>query len=546
MLQNYFFLNRFILELTPLLKNSKIEEIFSQEKSKLIIVTSKDKDFYFLEISVIPGNSNLNLRKNYSRAKKNTLNFFDTAVGQKIDAIQIAEDDRIIKINLSDSNLYFAIRGKFTNLFWIDNNQNIESFKLSDEQNLDQIKSEFTNKKFITGWNSLKIDAPKDENKVDEVRKKYPFLGSEIAKEIKSRIDIQDDDKVVDTYYQILEEIKTSKFCVFIDKNEQNVHIGFENFKSIPFTEKKIFDSSIEAVNFVLSKKHYLVNKYSRQKLITNHLEKELKKISNKINNLQALIDRGSKEGLYNKFGNLLLANLGSFKAGMNNILLDDIYSGEKKINIELNPKLSSKKNVDYYFEKSRNEKISFEKNLQLLERAKKDYAKLKEIYDLLDKIDLTVELDALMKKLKIKQPEVSEAKEDTSSKFKQYLVDNKYRVFVGKDSKNNDLLTTRFAKQNDYWFHARSVSGSHVVLRVENSKEAVPKNVLKKVASLAAFHSKAKTAGVVPVAYTFKKYVVKKKADPVGTVHLLREDVLLVKPEIPDGCEYISSEEVL
>ncbi|MBT8378807.1 MAG: DUF814 domain-containing protein, partial [Ignavibacteria bacterium] len=106
-----------------------------------------------------------------------------------------------------------------------------------------------------------------------------------------------------------------------------------------------------------------------------------------------------------------------------------------------------------------------------------------------------------------------------------------------------NDLLTTKFAKQNDLWFHARSVSGSHVVLRVENTKEAVPKNILKKTASLAAYHSKAKTAGTVPVAYTFKKYVVKKKGDPVGTVHLLREDVLLVKPEIPKDCEYVDKD---
>ena len=64
MLQNYFFLNRFILEVNPLLENSKIEEIFSQEKSKLVLVTSKKDEVYFLEMCVIPGNSYLNLRKN--------------------------------------------------------------------------------------------------------------------------------------------------------------------------------------------------------------------------------------------------------------------------------------------------------------------------------------------------------------------------------------------------------------------------------------------------------------------------------------------------
>ena len=141
---------------------------------------------------------------------------------------------------------------------------------------------------------------------------------------------------------------------------------------------------------------------------------------------------------------------------------------------------------------------------------------------------------------MKIKDKDDVESKDDIKSKFKHYLIDNKYNVFVGKDSKNNDLLTTRFAKQNDFWFHARSVSGSHVVLRVENTKEAIPKNILKNVAALAAYHSKAKTAGTVPVAYTLKKYVIKKKGYPIGTVHLLKEDVLLVKPEIPKGCEFV------
>ncbi len=110
----------------------------------------------------------------------------------------------------------------------------------------------------------------------------------------------------------------------------------------------------------------------------------------------------------------------------------------------------------------------------------------------------------------------------------------------MGKDSKSNDLLTLKFAKQNDYWFHARAVPGSHVILRVENTKEAIPKSVLKKVASLAAYHSKAKTAGLVPVSYTFKKYVVKRKGMEPGKVALLKEDTILVTPEIPEGVEFV------
>jgi predicted ribosome quality control (RQC) complex YloA/Tae2 family protein len=122
---------------------------------------------------------------------------------------------------------------------------------------------------------------------------------------------------------------------------------------------------------------------------------------------------------------------------------------------------------------------------------------------------------------------------------FKHYIIDNKYNLYVGKDSKNNDLLTVKFAKQNDYWFHARGVPGSHAVLRTDNSKEAIPKSVLKKAASVAAFHSKAKTSKLAPVSFTFKKYVVKRKGMDAGQVAMLKEDVIMAVPEIPQGCEY-------
>jgi predicted ribosome quality control (RQC) complex YloA/Tae2 family protein len=543
MLQNYFFLNRFILEIQPLLIDSTIEELFSQEKSKLIIMLSKSDQLFALELCVIPGNSYLNLRQNYSRAKKNTMNFFNDLSGKKISSIEIADNDRIVKIGCSNSDIYFAIRGKFTNIFYSDNEHPLEVFKSIDEQNLLELKKEFDHKIFINRYNSIQLQVAEGDNIIEDIRQKYPFIGSELSKEIKARINNTDSDTVLKTINQILKEINNSKPCVFVNESEQEVHIGFENFKSFPFTEEKIFDSIIEAVNFLLSKKHQLIYRYSKLKLIKNHLDKELKKISNKINNLQSLVERGSRDEVYSRLGKLVLANLASVKSRMTSIIVEDIFSNGEKIKIELNPKLSPQKNAEYYFDKSRSEKISFSKNVQLLEKARNDFNHFRIIDDSLNNIESIKDLDALMKKLKIKISDESEAKEDLSLKFKEYLVDNKFRVFVGKDSRNNDFLTTRFAKQNDYWFHARGVSGSHVVLRIDNTKEPVPKNILKKAAALAAYHSKAKTAGVVPVAYTFKKYVVKKKGDPAGTVHLLKEDVLLVKPEIPNGCEYVQAE---
>lgn len=543
MLQNYFFLNRFLIEAKGFLENSRIEEIFSQEKSKLVIVVSKNGDEYYLELCVIPGNAYLNIRKNYSRAKKNTVNFFEAALGEIIDSIQLANDDRILKLKCSHSEIYFAIRGKFTNVFFFDAYNQLHPFKSVDAPSFENIKKEFSEKVYLNGWNQIDLLIEIGQNYLENIRKKYPILGSEIIKEVKSRVSNYDGDNIPNLMAEVLNEIRYSNPCVFIDEMEQEIHPGFENFKSFPFTEKKVFESLIDTVSFLLSKKYYLKDKYSKEKIVRNHLEREIKKVSSKIQNLKGLIERGTKEAEYNKFGKLLLANLVSIKSRMSSIIVEDIISGGEKIQIELNPSLSPKKNADYYFDKSRSEKISFAKNIQLFEAAKKNYVHLKKTEDSLTKIESTKELDELMKSLKIKQPQESETKEDLGSKFRQYLIEGKYKLYVGKDSKSNDLLTTRFAKQNDYWFHARGSSGSHVVLRVESTKEAIPKNILKKAAAIAAYHSKSKTAGVVPVAYTFKKYVVKKKGDPSGTVRLLREDVLLVKPEIPEGCDYVVDE---
>ena len=539
MLQNYFILNRFIKEANLILCEAQIVEIFSQEKSKLIMVLKKDGNEYFLEFCVIPGNSFINVRKNYSRAKKNTLNFFDEILGERLLDIQIANDDRIIKISFSTTELIFTIRGKFSNVFIIKKD-NIQAFKSVDSQTLLELKKEFSEKLYLNDLNKIEFSPEFQKNSIDEIRKSNPIIGSEITKELKTRLsdDLNQDHSVI--LNEILNEIGKSKPCVFIDENGQEIHLGFEKFISIPFTEKRIFESLIEAQSFLLAKRYFLQDKFLKEKLIRAHIERELKKVSSKLQNLQGLIERGSNEKEYNKYGKLLLTNLSSIKANRSSIEVEDIFSNGEKITIPLNAAISPQKNIDYYFNKSRSEKVAFSKSEQLFKNAKLDFEKLKKIEQSLNDNKSVKELDEIMNNLKIKQSNTPNEKDDLSSKFKHYIIEDKYDLYIGKDSKNNDLLTTKFAKQNDYWFHSRGSSGSHAVLRIHNIKEPVPKNILKKAASIAAFHSKAKTAGIVPVAYTFKKYVVKKKGDPVGTVHLLREDVLLVKPEIPSGCEYI------
>ncbi|MCC6866729.1 MAG: DUF814 domain-containing protein [Ignavibacteria bacterium] len=119
---------------------------------------------------------------------------------------------------------------------------------------------------------------------------------------------------------------------------------------------------------------------------------------------------------------------------------------------------------------------------------------------------------------------------------FRIYPLDQGFEVWVGKNSEANDLLTFKYTKQNDLWFHVRGTSGSHTVLKFpEGFEGSIPKEMIKKAAEICAFYSKAKNAANIPVAYTQGKNVSKFKGAKSGSVVIKGEKVIKVKPGVPD-----------
>ncbi len=106
--------------------------------------------------------------------------------------------------------------------------------------------------------------------------------------------------------------------------------------------------------------------------------------------------------------------------------------------------------------------------------------------------------------------------------------------VLIGRTSEGNDHLTVHMARPEDYWFHAHGCPGSHVVLRRGKGPNEPSKATLDEVASWAAYHSKARTAGKVPVNWTLKKYVRKPRGAKAGLVYIEREKTILVRPAEP------------
>ena len=126
------------------------------------------------------------------------------------------------------------------------------------------------------------------------------------------------------------------------------------------------------------------------------------------------------------------------------------------------------------------------------------------------------------------------ETKKALPSGVVEYEIPGGWSVLAGKNDTVNDLLTFKLSKPNDYWFHVRGMPGSHVLLRAKPGVDP-DRNTLKDAAAIAAFHSKARTGGVVPVSCTRARYVTKPSKAKPGTVQIRKEFVLKVRPGLPE-----------
>jgi predicted ribosome quality control (RQC) complex YloA/Tae2 family protein len=111
-----------------------------------------------------------------------------------------------------------------------------------------------------------------------------------------------------------------------------------------------------------------------------------------------------------------------------------------------------------------------------------------------------------------------------------EYTLPGHWKALVGRTDADNDELSLTVARPDDWWFHVRGVPGGHVVLQGPPGEEP-DRNTLKCAAAIAAYHSKARKAGLVAVSCTRARYVTKPRDAKPGTVHIRKEVVLKVRP---------------
>ncbi len=112
------------------------------------------------------------------------------------------------------------------------------------------------------------------------------------------------------------------------------------------------------------------------------------------------------------------------------------------------------------------------------------------------------------------------------------YEIDG-WHIWAGRTARDNDKLSLKVGRNDDWWFHVRGMPGSHVVLFVRDGVEP-PREIVDAAAAVAAYHSKQRDGGTVAVTGTRARYVSKPRGVPAGTVSIRKERVFKVRPAVP------------
>lgn len=248
-----------------------------------------------------------------------------------------------------------------------------------------------------------------------------------------------------------------------------------------------------------------------------------LKRLERTKQKVLAEADRTAQATRMRVEGELLTQNLHLLKRGMKSVVVTQ-YSEDgstAELAVTLDPKRTPREEVDWRFHQYR-------RLLRGAEFAKGRLAQLEA-----EEQALRAELASLDEAPpEAPSPTERRAKPQESKlpPYREYRGKDS-RIWVGRGAVHNDSLTFHVARPFHLWFHARGVTGAHVVVPVEKNA-TLSAEALLDAAHLALHHSDAKGEPRGEVSYTEVKFV-RKGAAP-GAVTYTREKTinLRVDPE--------------
>lgn len=245
----------------------------------------------------------------------------------------------------------------------------------------------------------------------------------------------------------------------------------------------------------------------------------------------------------YRLYGEILTANLHMVKAGESEVSLTNYYDGSD-IRIPLDIKYPPAKNAQNYFKRYGKSKTALKEKRVQLDDTQKEIDYLESVLNFIDEAAEIATIDSIRDEL-IEQSYIRNRRNPGRKKKKPvkpepirytiYEDDAPYEILVGKNNTENDYLTFKLAAKNDIWMHAKDIPGSHLILRTGGiAPDKLPSSVIKRAASIAAYHSKGKSSDNVPIDYCPAKFVKKPGGAKPGYVIFTHNRTLYAKPNLP------------
>lgn len=558
MINHFSTLQKLAEEFNTELRDGTIVDIFTQFKNELYFTVNTPTLVKTLAVSINPQLNYVFLRERVARAKRNSVSLFPALSDKQIKRITAHLYDRVINIELSD-NLHLKINlfgTASSNIFLVDDENIVrDSFKNSKEYIHKNYRNISKSRNFETGegifLNYKKFEerflAEGSKPTFSVLKTVYPFIGSTLARETLHRCGIEDKVHISELTKDDCKIIYQKLTDLFIELSKPQPTIYYTNdiprvLSMIPLqhmagSRQESFTTANEAVRSFVVKSFIKHDIDAEKKDLLIKIRNELDKAKRTESATTREISESKRADDYEHIAKVIMTNLQHLTKGTKDIDVEDVFHENRLMRITLEPKLTPPQNAEKYFDKARRARESHKVSMKRYEEIKINIMLLEKLLLHLDNcqtrdqiMEFKEEYENDLRRLHLISPKANEA----ALPFRVFSVAGGFEVLVGKSAANNDLLTMKYAKPNDLWFHARGAGGSHVVLRVGNSNTKPGKEAIHQTASIAAYYSKMRNAGNVPVAYCERKYVRKPKGVNSGTVTLEREKVVFVEPELP------------
>ena len=282
----------------------------------------------------------------------------------------------------------------------------------------------------------------------------------------------------------------------------------------------------LQSINNVIDKYYaecIYKDKFNRLKeQLKQIISSKLKKDKNSLKKMQYRLEKEINSDKYRLWGDLIMANLYNLSDYSKSVTVYD-YESNENIQINLDETKKLKENANNFY--------------KLYNKGKNTIAKLTELTSELqlqikyyEQIIYSIEIASSIFDLSAIEDEVLPAEKKSKEKVKasfepmELNIDG-YKVFVGKNNRQNDYIVSKLSKDDDYWFHTKDCAGSHVLLKCEKPAD----ELIFKCATLAKQYSKGSGSSKVGVIYTRRKYLRKPPAANLGYVTYKNEQEIIV-----------------